>query len=45
LKIQLEVGKNKKADGFLARIYEEKGHILVSLGEKNMKDESKMIDY
>lgn len=37
LKTQLEVGKGKSASPILARIYEEKGHILRLLGGSVME--------
>ena len=44
LQIQLEVGKDKPADSFLGRIYEEKGHILKGLAEQSKAGEE-MVTY
>ena len=32
LQIHLKIGRNKKIDAFLGRIYEERGHVLRLLG-------------
>lgn len=32
LQISIKIGQNKKLDPFLARLYEEKGHVLRMLG-------------
>jgi hypothetical protein len=32
IEISLKIGQGKKLDSFLARLYEEKGHVLKMLG-------------